>query len=53
MRDATPASEQPYPNPDDLSYRGRARHGAGLDFEHSAYVMLIDKHGRQRVGIPF
>ena len=26
---------------------------AGLDFEHSAYVMLIDKHGRQRVGIPF
>jgi protein SCO1/2 len=52
-RDAPPAAEQDYPNPDDLSYRGRARHNAGLDFEHSAYVMLIDKHGRQRVGIPF
>jgi protein SCO1/2 len=26
---------------------------AGLDFEHSAYVMLIDKHGNQRVGLPF
>ena len=37
--------------PDDLSYRGRSRHEQGLDFEHSAYVMLIDKHGRQRVGI--
>ena len=34
-------------------YRGRSRHDQGLDFEHSAYVMLIDKHGRQRVGIPF
>jgi protein SCO1/2 len=48
-KDATDA----YPDPGDLSYRGRARHEAGLDFEHSAYVMLIDKHGRQRVGIPF
>ena len=52
-RDAPPAAQDPYPDPGDLSYRGRARHEAGLDFEHSAYVMLIDKHGRQRVGIPF
>jgi len=42
-------------NPDvgDLAYRGRARHVSGWDFEHSAYVMLIDKHGEQRLGIPF
>jgi len=53
QRDAPRAAEEPYPDPSDLSYRGRARHEAGLDFEHSAYVMLIDKHGRQRVGIPF
>jgi protein SCO1 len=25
----------------------------GEDFEHSAYVLLIDKRGRQRVGHPF
>jgi protein SCO1/2 len=42
-----------YPDPRDLRYRGRPRHAAGLDFEHSAYVMLIDKHGNQRVGLPF
>jgi cytochrome oxidase Cu insertion factor (SCO1/SenC/PrrC family) len=29
------------------------RHVAGWNFEHSAYVLLIDKHGEQRVGIPF
>ena len=52
-RDAPAAAEDSYPDPADLSYRGRSRHEAGLDFEHSAYVMLIDKHGRQRVGIPF
>jgi hypothetical protein len=23
------------------------------DLEHSAYVLLIDRHGEQRVGIPF
>ena len=51
LRPRTP--RDPYPDPDDLSYRGRSRHEQGLDFEHSAYVMLIDKHGRQRVGIPF
>jgi protein SCO1/2 len=52
-RDAPEDAGDPYPDPDDLSYRGRSRHEQGLDFEHSAYVMLIDKHGRQRVGIPF
>ena len=52
-RDAPEAAEDSYPDPSDLAYRGRSRHDQGLDFEHSAYVMLIDKHGRQRVGIPF
>jgi protein SCO1 len=47
------AAYAPYPNADDLQYRGRPRHEAGLDFEHSAYVMLIDKRGNQRVGLPF
>jgi cytochrome oxidase Cu insertion factor (SCO1/SenC/PrrC family) len=47
-----PASTDPYPDPSDLEYRGRARHGS-WDFEHSAYVLVIDKHGLQRVGIPF
>ena len=28
-------------------------HHADADFEHSAYVMLIDKRGIHRVGIPF
>ena len=49
-RDSPEDAADPYPDPDDLSYRGRSRHEQGLDFEHSAYVMLIDKHGRQRVG---
>jgi protein SCO1 len=52
-RSAPPAAQEPYPDTDDLRFRGRSRHNRGLDFEHSAYVMLIDKHGRQRVGIPF
>jgi cytochrome oxidase Cu insertion factor (SCO1/SenC/PrrC family) len=47
------ASQQGYPDTGDLSYRGLARHAQGWDFEHSAYVLLIDKHGIQRVGIPF
>ncbi len=46
------AAEDPYPAREDFRYRGRRRHYA-LDFEHSAYVLLIDKHGRQRVGFPF
>jgi cytochrome oxidase Cu insertion factor (SCO1/SenC/PrrC family) len=52
-RRSPPAARQAYPDANDLQYRGHARHHAGLDFEHSAYVMLIDKHGTQRVGIPF
>ena len=47
------ASQQAYPDTSDLSYRGQARHAQGWDFEHSAYVLLVDKHGVQRVGIPF
>jgi len=46
-------ADDAYPDPADLAYRGRARHIAGWDFEHSAYVMLVDKHGTQRLGIPF
>ena len=30
-----------------------ATRAAGLDFEHSAYVMVIDKHGRTRVGFSY
>jgi protein SCO1/2 len=48
-----PGAGDEYPDPGDLAYRGRARHIAGWDFEHSAYVMLIDKRGEQRVGLPF
>jgi protein SCO1/2 len=53
LRQPSAAAGDPYPRVDDFVYRGRTRHVAGLDFEHSAYVMLIDKHGRQRVGLPF
>jgi protein SCO1/2 len=53
VREAPVKANDEYPDPSDFAYRGRARHAAGLDFEHSAYVMLIDKHGRQRVGVPF
>jgi len=53
QRAAPPAADEAYPDTGDLRYRGRARHHLGADFEHSAYVMLIDKHGQQRVGIPF
>jgi protein SCO1/2 len=42
-----------YPSLDDGFYRGRLRHWGYVDFEHSAYVLLIDKRGRQRVGFPF
>jgi protein SCO1 len=52
-RPANPASQEAYPDTRDMQYRGLARHGAGWDFEHSAYALLIDKHGKQRVGIPF
>jgi cytochrome oxidase Cu insertion factor (SCO1/SenC/PrrC family) len=52
-RKAPEAAQQAYPNTTDLQYRGPARHIAGSAWEHSAYVLLIDKHGVQRVGIPF
>lgn len=48
-----PAALEENPDTRDLTYRGRTRHAAGLDFEHSAYVLLIDKRGVQRLGIPF
>ena len=46
-----PAAGEAYPDTNDLRYRGRPGTRAGLDFEHSAYVMLMDKQGEQRVGI--
>jgi protein SCO1 len=52
-RPAPPGAQQRYPALDDGSFRGRPRHLAGLDFEHSAYALLIDKRGRQRVGFPY
>ena len=47
-----PAAEEPFPDTADGRYRGRPRHGS-WDFEHTAYVLVIDKTGRQRVGFPF
>jgi cytochrome oxidase Cu insertion factor (SCO1/SenC/PrrC family) len=47
------AANDPYPAADDGVYRGRPRHRAGPDYEHSAYVLVIDKHGRERVGFSF
>ncbi len=52
-RAAPTQAQEDYPDTGDLQYRGRVRHAAGWDFEHSAYVLLIDKHGVQRLGIPF
>jgi protein SCO1 len=51
-REAPPAAEESYPNTQDQRYRGYPRHDLP-EFEHSAYVLLIDKQGRQRVGFPF
>lgn len=47
-----PAANDVFPEGDDLRYRGRRRHGF-TDFEHTAYLLLIDRQGRQRVGFPF
>jgi cytochrome oxidase Cu insertion factor (SCO1/SenC/PrrC family) len=52
-RSAPEAALDPYPAAGDGSYRGRPRHVGGLDYEHSAYALLIDKRGRQRVGYPY
>lgn len=46
-------ARDPYPDSRRLEFRGRSRHAQGVLFEHSAYVMLIDKRGVQRLGIPF
>jgi protein SCO1/2 len=52
-RAAPPAAKQAFPDTNDLEYRGRPRHAAGTEYEHSAYVLLIDPDGEQRVGFPF
>jgi protein SCO1/2 len=52
-RPAPAAAHEPYPAVGDGAFRGRPRHGEGLDFEHSAYALLIDERGRQRVGLPY
>jgi cytochrome oxidase Cu insertion factor (SCO1/SenC/PrrC family) len=52
-RPPPPGASEPYPDSRRLEYRGRRRHAQGALFEHSAYVMLIDKRGVQRLGIPF
>jgi cytochrome oxidase Cu insertion factor (SCO1/SenC/PrrC family) len=52
-RRAPAAAHDPYPAVGDGGFRGRPRHVAGLDYEHSAYALLIDERGRQRVGFPF
>jgi cytochrome oxidase Cu insertion factor (SCO1/SenC/PrrC family) len=52
-RPAPEAAHERYPAVDDESYRGRSRHVGGLDYEHSAYALLIDERGRQRVGFPY
>ena len=52
-RPAPSAAQDPYPAVGDGAFRGRPRHGGGLDFEHSAYALLIDERGRQRVGFPY
>ena len=53
LRPAPEAAHDPYPDTGDGQYRGHPRHAAGADYEHSAYALLIDKHGRQRVGYPY
>ena len=52
-RPPPPEASDPYPDIDRLEYRGRTRHAQGVLFEHAAYVMLIDKRGIQRLGIPY
>jgi cytochrome oxidase Cu insertion factor (SCO1/SenC/PrrC family) len=52
-RPAPAAAHEEYPAVGDDTYRGRPRHASGLDYEHSAYALLIDERGRQRVGFPY
>jgi protein SCO1/2 len=53
VRPPTARAKEEYPNAGDLTFRGRARHHEGAEYEHSAYVLLIDPEGEQRVGFPF
>jgi protein SCO1/2 len=53
VRPPNAATQEDYPAAGDLSFRGRPRHAAGAEYEHSAYVLLIDRKGEQRVGFPF
>jgi protein SCO1/2 len=53
LRPPPTAAHDEYPEVGDGQYRGRPRHARGLDFEHSAYALLIDERGRQRVGFPY
>jgi len=52
-RPSPAAAHDEYPAVGDGTYRGRPRHAGGLDYEHSAYALLIDERGRQRVGFPY
>ncbi len=52
-RPSPAAAHEWYPALGDGSFRGIPRHVNGLDFEHSAYALLIDERGRQRVGFPY
>ena len=47
------AAHDAFPAVGDGRFRGRPRHARGLDYEHSAYALLVDRHGRQRVGFPY
>jgi protein SCO1/2 len=53
VRPPNAAADEAYPDSGDLTFRGLARHAAGPEYEHSAYVLLIDPKGEQRVGFPF
>jgi protein SCO1/2 len=46
-------AHDPYPSGESLRFQGRPRHKEGDEYEHSAYVLLLDKRGEQRVGFPF
>jgi hypothetical protein len=53
VRPPDTAAQEANPNAGDLTFRGRPRHAAGAEYEHSAYVLVIDPKGEQRVGFPF
>jgi protein SCO1/2 len=53
LRPPPTAAHDEFPAVGDGTFRGRPRHAGGLDYEHSAYALLVDPRGRQRVGFPF